>query len=124
LTLSLEKTLISKHDESILYLGFYWDKYNRPDQTDLWWIAKVVTPERYVDAKGWGRILNRITSIIFQIKRGPKIFYKLANYELKWLRTDIRRRSKVIVHFWTPISGLNMESLPLDILLTKGWRTF
>jgi hypothetical protein len=124
LKLSVAKTRVSEPNDDLLYLGFYWNSNNEPDQTDLWWLAKTCFPERYVETTGWGRILSRVASIVFQMSSGHLIFKYLCAGKLKRYLRNVAKRERVIIEFYEPQGEVSYATLPLDLLIEKGWRLF
>lgn len=124
LTLSAKKTDVVDPTGDILYLGFYWDIYNEPHQKDLWWIAKICFPERYVDDVGYGRILTRVASIVFQLRDGHQIFKKLCINQLSQVYERLDKYKDFVVKFYDRSSNIILTKIPLSELLNKGWRIF
>lgn len=78
LTINEGKTKISDpFHESIHFLGFEWTVFGEPSNSHLWWISRIIYPEKYVEERGHGRLILRICSICFQLNYGAKVATKL-----------------------------------------------
>jgi hypothetical protein len=123
-TLNETKTEVVDALSDILYLGFYWNIRNEPSNPDLWWIAKVCFPERFVKTSGWGRILSRICSIVFQLHNGFDIFKEILVGKLRRYVSHLGHPDNIKIQYYDASGFEQYDTLPLSVLLTEGWRAF
>lgn len=121
--LKLYDGAIVKRDEPIEFLGFFWDKYGEPDQTDLWLISRIMFPENYVEMAGPERVISRYLSLIFQLKRFKDLFKMFYDND-RYLRRIIHSRDVFNLRVIDASGRLTLNVLPLNLFLTKGWRAF
>lgn len=122
LTLSDNKTHVVLPSEDITYLGFDWDISGKPDNPDLWWIAKVCFPERFTYDKGLDRLFNRFCSVVFQLKRSNELFQKVMVGI--WAKYYQHHTKDIVIKFTSPTGFVKLGKIPLFKLISLGWKTF
>lgn len=119
--LKIMSSPISKPNEDIEYLGYYWDRYGNPNQTDEWLLSKIYLPERYVELSGPDRVIIRYLSIIFNLKRANSLFKLFYNKD-PILRQKIRLNKNPFLYIVDNVGKLHINQYPLQLFLTKGWK--
>lgn len=122
LRLNKLKTKIVSANEGIEYMGFTWDEEG-PSAKDFWWLSRIIYPESFVPEEGVGRLVLRICSIIFQIKEGKSIFYKLMPLFPDFWREFLLGYDPII-YYLDKHRRRRWGRLPLSLLLARGWRCY
>jgi hypothetical protein len=107
--------------QNIEFLGYYWNKYNLPDQTDEWIISRIMYPEKYIKFDGPLRITYRILSIILNLDRYRILynkFYECDKY-LRLLSYDSDEPSFTLI---SPSNDILNIKIPLKRFWKYGWR--
>lgn len=121
LRLRLDKSNVVNCFDDIEFLGYNWDQYNQPDQSNEWVISKILYPERYMQFDGPLRIIYRILSIIINLKRFRELYYKIYQID-----NQLQNFVDNYVDFkFTLISESNQilnVKIPINEFLSKGWR--
>lgn len=120
LRLRLDKSELVTPYQGIDFLGYTWDYNNTPDQEDLWFIGKILYPEKFVIFDSKYRILYRMISIFINSKRFRYFYNKLFIYD-KYLREMIMYGIDSFVMFNLSNDTINVR-IPFDLYLTLGWR--
>lgn len=124
LTMHPSKTEIINPSENITYLGFQWDENNEPNAIDLWYIARICFPEKFIKVRGTERITHRAASILYQIKGGHKIFELVFVTQLRYLKEMIERGFDPIIEYFDKSGGLFYIRIAYSKLKILGWRAY
>lgn len=110
--------------QDINYLGFNWDQQNRPNNIDLWYIAKICFPERFVDVPGHERIVQRAASILYQIVGGHEIFMKVFAVQLPSFLKLIKSGVDPEIKYYDATGSYYTFSIPYSRLRSAQWRCY
>jgi hypothetical protein len=121
LRLKLSVKDISKFNEDIEFLGYIWNEYNEPYQTDLWIFVRSVYPERFSSIVGPMRVISRILSIIINVKDFRYLFRKLEQLDPK-LREILIRGDEPRFVFYDDRGNNLIGKIPIYKFLRYGWR--
>jgi hypothetical protein len=121
LRLRLDKSFCVEHFGDVEFLGFIWDEYNQPDQTDKWIIGKLLYPEKFIKIFGPHRIIYRMLSIIINLKRFRTLFNKFKLYDRKMFLDLKFNRLKRFNLLSYSNDYLNIK-IPMDKFLIYGWQ--
>lgn len=124
LKLNTDKQHIVYHDEEITYLGFNWDLNSEPNNEDLWYLARICFPERFLYVRGYERIIQRAASILYQLKGGKEIFQKVFYGQISWFRKLLKRGIDPIIQYLDKSGSLFYVRIPYSVLNRLEWRAF
>lgn len=122
--INTQKSSVKYGDEDIEYLGFHWDLNGEPYNDDLWYLARICFPERFVHIKGYERIIQRAASILFQLRDGGKIFDQVFVGGISWFRKIINQGYDPEIDYIDKSGSYFSAKIPYSTLRHKGWRAF
>lgn len=119
LRIRLDRSELVTPYQNIEFLGYFWNEYNEPDQTDEWIVSRIMYPEKFIKFDGDFRLLYRILSIIINLKRFRVLYNRLYQFDdyLKYLLNV----SEYFTLFDSNNNALKVR-VPLKAFLTSGWR--
>jgi hypothetical protein len=94
---------------------------NQPDQTDVWVIAKLLYPERFLKIFGPHRIIYRMLSIIINLKRFTTLFYEFKKYDYELFSLLITNKLKRFNLINRENAHTNIR-IPMNDFLRYGWQ--
>jgi hypothetical protein len=121
LRLRLDKSFCVPPCGEVEFLGFIWDMNNQPDQTDVWVIAKLLYPERFLKIFGPHRIIYRMLSIIINLKRFTTLFYEFKKYDHELFSLLITNKLKRFNLINRENAHTNIR-IPMNDFLRYGWQ--
>jgi hypothetical protein len=124
LTLNETKSHVVRYDQGITYLGFIWDTQGYPYNDELWYIARICFPERFLYISGYNRILQRAASILFQLANGRSLFDKIFVNQIKAFRNLLREGKDPDISYLDKSGKYYYVSLPYSKMRELGWRAF
>jgi hypothetical protein len=124
LRLNTDKQHIVYNDENITYLGFDWNINHEPENEDLWYLARICFPERFLYVRGYERIIQRSASILYQIKGGGDIFNLVFYNQIGWFRKLLKSGIDPLIQYLDKSGSLFYVKIPYSILNRIGWRAF
>lgn len=124
LKLHPEKSSVVNPTDAITYLGFNWNYEGEPEVSDLWYIARICFPERFVRVEGYERIIQRAASILFQIKGGGTIFEKVIVRQVSYFRKLLEKGVDPLIQYFDKSGSAFYIKIPYSVLKILGWRAF
>jgi hypothetical protein len=124
LTLNATKSFIAEPFQDVGYLGFLWDKNNEPYNDELWYIARICFPERFMYLPGSERIIQRAASILYQVKDGHHIFENVFVSRIPEFNALLKRGVDPLIQYLDRLGSTYSFKIPYSELKRKGWRMF
>jgi len=127
---AIKSRVVRNPRDYVDFLGFAWDVTGKPDAPDLWWIARVCYPERYVvDLHGFfGRSFIRFCSVVFQLARANDIFDRFFNLRCNpTLASELAKRLAIqdpIIEFIDKRGRTKFGKVPLSYLRIMTWSCY
>lgn len=124
LKLNESKSLTVNSAQGITYLGFIWDLEGNPYNDELWYIARICFPERFLYIAGYNRILQRSASILFQLANGKAIFDKVFVGQIKAFSKLLREGHDPDISYMDKSGKYYYVTLPYSKIRELGWKAF
>jgi hypothetical protein len=131
MNVDLESCYTCRFDEPFPFLGYIWDRENRPTQLVQWYIAHFVIPSSFIrNRKIPIKLLQtyRAISIAMQLYHGMDIYEKLLGYGdiiYKQILYEYKLNNKdPIITYEGPDSRQIGIGFPLSTILNIGWEAF
>lgn len=121
LRLRLDKSRVVKPFDDIEFLGYFWNYYNEPDQTNDWIVARILFPEKFVRFTGPLRIIYKYLSVMINIKRFRILFNRFLNYDIELLNL-YRFNTDPTFKLVDAQGNITNVKIPLSMYLKLGWR--
>uniref|UniRef100_A0A2V0R912 RdRp n=1 Tax=viral metagenome TaxID=1070528 RepID=A0A2V0R912_9ZZZZ len=131
MNVDLESCYTCHFDEPFPFLGYIWDRENRPTQLVQWYIAHFVIPSGFIRNRALPiKLLQtyRAISIAMQLYHGMDIYDKLIGYG-DTVYKDILYEYKLngkdpIIFYEGPDSRQVGIGFPLSTIFSIGWEAF
>uniref|UniRef100_A0A2V0RJ68 RdRp n=1 Tax=viral metagenome TaxID=1070528 RepID=A0A2V0RJ68_9ZZZZ len=131
MNVDLESCFTCHSDEPFPFLGYIWDRENRPTQLVQWYIAHFVIPSGFIRNRAIPiKLLQtyRAISVAMQLYHGMDIYVKLIGYGdtvYRSLLYDYKLSGKdPIILYEGPDSRQVGIGFPLSTILNIGWEAF
>uniref|UniRef100_A0A061R9I1 Rna-dependent rna polymerase-like protein n=1 Tax=Tetraselmis sp. GSL018 TaxID=582737 RepID=A0A061R9I1_9CHLO len=121
--LKLYEECVVSYVGEIIFLGFYWDMMNAPNQTDDWLISRILYPEKFVELAGPDRIIARYLTLIFQIVRWRSLFKLFYEYDPHFAR-KMRINDYLDLRILDRNGNISKNRFPIEYFYEVGWRGF
>lgn len=119
----------SKYFEEFMFIGYYWDDQNRPTQKELWYIAHLCLPSRFlkVDKIPLSVLQTyRGITLCMSLYRGMEYFEKLVGYaDTIWIQLlkDYNSGKEPIIHYVGEDQRFSKLRIPLSVIFHEGWES-
>lgn len=123
LNLKIEATTSVRSDETIEFLGYFWEYNKGPNQTDEWIMARILFPEKRILFDGPGRVISRYLSLIFQLNRWKDLFYRFLTHDV-FLKEEILGKETPSFEIINNNGEITYNNFPIKHALEVGWRMF
>lgn len=126
-----EKSSSVSCDDVFQFLGVYWDKENRPFQTEEWYTAHFAMPSRFITPEVYSlSVLQtfRLLSICAPLHNGFSTFMKLIgtdDFVFKGMYDTYRNKHiDINIQYVGEDQRLKNTMFPLSLVIRDGWRAF
>lgn len=120
LRIRLDRSQLVNFTQDIEFLGYFWNYYNEPSQTNEWIVSRIIYPEKFSRFKGKFRLLYRILSIIINLTNYRYLYQRLYEVD-EYMRDFITIGSESFTLFDSNNNPQNIK-IPLKSFWDKGWR--
>jgi len=128
---NVEKSGKTKSNEMFEFLGYVWDKHNRPIEFDSWYISHLCIPSRFLRSEDIPISLLqtfRAITICMVLYKGIDTFERLiGNQDKVWvdLKSSYYKLGKdPLIHWVSEDQRMNQMRIPLSDIISKGWLAF
>nr|DAZ87271.1 TPA_asm: RNA-dependent polymerase [Aegean partiti-like virus] len=115
--------LLCSDGQDVEFLGFKWDKYCSPYQSEEWFVAKLLFPGRRVNYPGPGRLIAKYLSLLFQVRNYHSLYYKFYKHDIH-LRQHIIMGKDPCLTLIDNRGRVAKTIFPVSYFLRKGWKAF
>jgi len=128
MSVNIDKTLVSKWDGNLSFIGYFWNKYNEPYQTLEWYVSHLCVPSRFrrnTDIPVPFLQTSRALSLVSNVKDGLNTFQFLIGFQdkvWKYIYDKYKAGDEPFIYYVGGNEKRLYMKIPVSSLISCGWR--